>query len=185
MPERRFTSSPLIQGGRLVCRAAFLSSRIYLAGRERLALPTGGPEHASAGRLNGMALELYMVGVIVADMERAVEFYRRLGLEIPEGSEKREHVEVKMGEMTFFLSTRRANAKWDPEARDPSGGYRIILEFYLDTREALDAKYAEMIGFGYERHCAPYDVAPDLRFAMVDDPDGNTILLSAATSKSE
>jgi hypothetical protein len=27
---------------------------------------------------------------------------------------------------------------------------------------------------------APYDVTPDLRFAMVDDPDGNTILLSAA-----
>ena len=127
-----------------------------------------------------MALELYMVGVIVADMERAVEFYRRLGLAIPEESEKQEHVEVKMGGMTFFLSTRRANARWDPAARDPSGGYRIILEFYLETREALDSKFAEMIGFGYEEHCAPYDVSPDLRFAMVDDPDGSTILLSAA-----
>jgi hypothetical protein len=33
---------------------------------------------------------------------------------------------------------------------------------------------------GYEGHCAPYDVTPELRFAMVDDPDGNTILLSAS-----
>ena len=132
-----------------------------------------------------MGLQLYMVGVIVADMERAVEFYRRLGLEIPEGSENQEHVEVKMGELTFFLSTRRANAKWDPEPRAASGGYRIILEFYLETGEALDAKYEEMIGFGYERHCAPYDVTPQLRFAMVDDPDGNTILLSAATASGE
>ena len=97
-----------------------------------------------------MGLELYMVGVIVADMERAVEFYRRLGLGIPEGSENQEHVEVKMGELTFFLSTRRANAKWDPDPRPASGGYRIILEFYLESREALDAKYEEMIGFGYE-----------------------------------
>ena len=127
-----------------------------------------------------MALELYMVGVIVSDMTRAVEFYRRLGLAIPERSEEQEHVEVKMGEMTFFLSTKRANARWDPAARSPSGGYRIILEFYLETREALDAKYDELTGLGYEAHVAPYDVTPELRFAMVDDPDGNTILLSAA-----
>jgi catechol 2,3-dioxygenase-like lactoylglutathione lyase family enzyme len=127
-----------------------------------------------------MGLELYMVGVIVSDMGRAVDFYRRLGLAIAEGSEQQEHVEVKMGGMTFFLSTKRANARWDPAARDASGGYRIILEFYLDTREALDAKYAEMTGFGYGAHCAPYDVTADLRFAMVDDPDGNTILLSAS-----
>jgi uncharacterized glyoxalase superfamily protein PhnB len=127
-----------------------------------------------------MALELYMVGVIVSDMGRAVEFYRRLGVSIPDGSETQEHVEVRMSGMTFFLSTKRANARWDPATRDPSGGYRIILEFYLETREALDAKYAQMIDFGYEAHCAPYDVSRDLRFAMVDDPDGNTILLSAA-----
>jgi len=132
-----------------------------------------------------MGLELYMVGVIVADMGRAVEFYRRLGVEIPENSETQEHVELKMGEMTFFLSTKRANARWDPEAREPAGGYRIVLEFYLETRAALDAKYEELIGFGYKPHCAPYDVTPELRFAMVDDPDGNTILLSAATAKDE
>ena len=126
-----------------------------------------------------------MVGVIVEDMPRAVEFYRRLGLAIAEGSEQQEHVEVKMGELTFFLSTKRANARWDPAAREASGGYRIILEFYLETREALDAKYEELTGFGYEGHVAPYDVTPELRFALVNDPDGNTILLSASTTKVE
>ena len=127
-----------------------------------------------------MALELYMVGVIVADMGRAVEFYRRLGVDIPERSEELEHVEVKMSGLTFFLNTARSNARWDPARREVSGdGYRIVLEFYLETAAALDAKYAELIGFGYEGHCAPYDVTPELRFALVDDPDGNTILLSA------
>ena len=52
----------------------------------------------------------------------------------------------------------------------------------LDNRAALDAKYEELTGFGYDSHCAPYDVTPELRFAMVDDPDGNTILLSASAS---
>jgi uncharacterized glyoxalase superfamily protein PhnB len=127
-----------------------------------------------------MALELYMVGVIVEDMPRAVEFYRRLGVALPDRAEEREHVEVAMSGMTFFLSTKQANARWDPAPKPASGGYRIILEFYLESREALDAKYEELTGLGYERHCPPYDVTPELRFAMVDDPDGNTILLSAS-----
>ena len=122
-----------------------------------------------------------MVGLIVDDMPRAVEFYRRLGLEIAEGSEALEHVEVKMSGLTFFLATKAASARWDPAPRvDPAGSYRTILEFYLERAETLDAKYAELIGYGYESHCAPYDVTPELRFAMVNDPDGNTILLSAS-----
>ena len=129
-----------------------------------------------------MALELYMVGVIVEDMSRAVEFYRRLGIAVPDDAETKEHVEVAMSGMTFFLSTKTANARWDPARTDASGGYRIVLEFYLESRAALDSKYEELTGFGYAGHCAPYDVTPDLRFAMVDDPDGNTILLSASVS---
>jgi predicted lactoylglutathione lyase len=126
-----------------------------------------------------MGLELYMVGVIVEDMGRAVEFYRRLGVEIPEGSEAKQFVEVKMSGLTFFLSTKPLTAKWDPARTEASGGYRIILEFYLETREAVDAKYAEMTGFGYESHIAPFETPFKVYFAMVDDPDGNTILLSA------
>ncbi len=129
-----------------------------------------------------MALELYMVGVIVEDMRRALAFYRRLGVAVPDGAEEHEHVEVQTSGLTFFLSTKRANARWDPAATPASGGYRVILEFYLETQEALDAKYEELTGFGYASHCAPYDVTPELRFAMVDDPDGNTILLSASVS---
>ncbi|MCE3286746.1 MAG: putative mitomycin-binding protein [Gaiellaceae bacterium] len=130
-----------------------------------------------------MGLELFMVGVVVEDMRRALEFYRRLGVEVPEGSEELEFVEVEMSDLTFFLSTTGAQARWDPSARAPAaGGYRILLEFYVETAEALDAKYAELTGYGYESHCAPFDVGPSTRFAMVDDPDGNTILLSSATA---
>jgi uncharacterized glyoxalase superfamily protein PhnB len=122
-----------------------------------------------------VSLELYMVGVIVDDMPRAAAFYRRLGLAVPEGAEEAEHVDIAMGGITLFLNTSRSNAKWDPA----SGGYRIVLEFYFPDAAALDAKYDELTGHGYQAHCAPYDVTPELRFGMIDDPDGNTILLSA------
>ena len=127
-----------------------------------------------------MGLELYMVGVIVEEMARAVEFYRRLGVDIPEGSESKHHIEVKMSGLTFFLTTKAVNARWDPARVEPTGkGYRMILEFYLETREAVDAKYAEMIGYGYESHNAPFETPFNIYFAMVNDPDGNTVLLSA------
>jgi catechol 2,3-dioxygenase-like lactoylglutathione lyase family enzyme len=128
-----------------------------------------------------MGLELYMVGVIVEDMARAAEFYRRLGVDIPEDADAQDFVEIEMSGLTLFLATKEQNARWDPARRDVTGdGYRMILEFYLESPAALDAKYEELTGFGYASHCAPYDVTPELRFAMVDDPDGNTVLLSAS-----
>ncbi|MBI1256171.1 MAG: glyoxalase [Chloroflexi bacterium] len=127
-----------------------------------------------------MGLELYMIGVIVKDMARALEFYRRLGVDVPADSDDKPHVEVRMSGLTFFLSTKRHNARWDPARAEITGtGYRMILEFYLKDRALVDAKYAEMIGYGYASHTAPFEVSPTLYFAMINDPDGNTILLSA------
>ncbi len=132
-----------------------------------------------------MALELYMLGLIVRDMGKSLEFYRQLGLAIPAGSEEKTHVEVKMGSgLTFFLDS--SPARWDPRfvKRDDPGrmeatdDYRAILEFYLKTRGAVDAKYTELTGFGYQSHRAPYETSFGMYFAMIKDPDGNTILLS-------
>jgi len=133
-----------------------------------------------------MALELYMLGLIVQDMPAALEFYRRLGLDIPDGSEQRTHVEIKMGSgMTFFLDSNPA--RWDPRFGSqpdsgPSGApdrYPTILEFYLKQQAALIAKYNELVGFGYQGFREPYQTSFGMYFAMVKDPDGNTILLSA------
>jgi catechol 2,3-dioxygenase-like lactoylglutathione lyase family enzyme len=119
-----------------------------------------------------MALELYMVGLVAQDMDQSLEFYRRLGLAIPDDSAGQPHVEVKMsGGLTFFLNAPRRLMHLDAP--------RVILEFYLKERPAVDAKYAEMIGYGYTSAHAPFVTSFGMYFAMVDDPDGNTILLSA------
>ena len=132
-----------------------------------------------------MALELYMLGLIVQDMGKSVEFYRRLGLAIPDGSEEQAHVEIKMGSgLTFFLDSKPSRfdpgfVEQDHAGRgEAPGNYRSLLEFYLKTREAVDAKYTELTGFGYKSQRAPYKTSFGMYFAMVNDPDGNTILLS-------
>lgn len=120
-----------------------------------------------------------MVGVVVDDMARSVEFYRRLGIDIPEGSEQHPHVPIRMGELTFFLHSRRLNEVWDPANTPSEGGYGIILEFFLETPEQVDEKFKELLDFGYNEHLEPYQTPINTYFAMIDDPDGNTILLSA------
>jgi catechol 2,3-dioxygenase-like lactoylglutathione lyase family enzyme len=39
---------------------------------------------------------LEVFGVVVSDMARSVAFYRRLGLEFPEGAENEPHVEAPL-----------------------------------------------------------------------------------------
>ena len=132
-----------------------------------------------------MALELSMIGLMAKDMGKSLEFYRRLGLDIPEGSEGKTHVEVKMsGGLTFFLDSNPA--RWDPGFTDNGAGqpsvsshYPFILEFYLKERAVLDAKYKELTGFGYQSRRAPYVTSFGMVFALINDPDGNTVLLSA------
>lgn len=133
-----------------------------------------------------MALELYMIGLITQDMGKSLEFYRRLGLDIPEGSEQQSHVEIKMsGGLTFFLDAKPARwdpgfvAEDDPRPAQPSNAYPFVLEFYLKSRAELETRVAELTGFGYRMRRAPYDTPFGMRFALVYDPDGNTILLSA------
>ena len=133
-----------------------------------------------------MGLELYMLGLIVRDMPTALLFYRRLGLTIPDGSESRSHVEIKMGShFTFFLDSN--STRWDPsfdvhsETEQPvrPQRYPMILEFYVKEQSILEAKYAEMVAFGYQSYREPYRTSFGMWFAMLKDPDGNTILISA------
>lgn len=119
-----------------------------------------------------MALDIYMIGVIPANMEKSLEFYQRLGLAVPDDSAGKPHVGIKMkGDLTFFLNNTGL-----VEAADKP---RIMLEFYLKERAAVDAKYAEMVGYGYSSYRAPFLSSFNIYFAMVNDPDGNIILLSA------
>ena len=126
-----------------------------------------------------MALHLSMVGVVVEDMGRSLAFYRRLGLEIPLGVDDRPHVEVTMeGGLTFFWDTSFAKT-YNPSREPPTGGCRMVPEFFLASREAVDATYADMTGQRYRGHRAPFETAFGAYMAMIDDPDGNTVLITA------
>jgi predicted lactoylglutathione lyase len=125
-----------------------------------------------------MSIELSMVGLVVRNMPVALEFYRRLGIEIPAAADSERFVMHRMESgVTMFWDTVFAR-KYDPNREEPAGGYRIMLEFFLADNDAVDAKYEELVGFGYHGRSAPVQTSGPYA-AMVDDPDGNMILITA------
>jgi catechol 2,3-dioxygenase-like lactoylglutathione lyase family enzyme len=121
--------------------------------------------------------KLDLVGIVVEDLERARAFYRRLGLDVPEGDD---HVEVTLpGGLRVAWDTVETIRGFDPDWEPPSGGQRIGLAFLCDTPAEVDSLYAELAGAGQGGHKEPWDAFWGQRYAQVKDPDGNVIDLFA------
>ena len=131
-----------------------------------------------------MSLELFMIGLVAQNMEKSLDFYRRLGLAIPEGNEGQAPVGMKMkGEFTLLLSPNTIERDHLESGGAPND-LRVFFEYYVQSQAAVEAKYAELVGHGYQSYRAPFQVRvgipvpSEMCFALVKDPDGNAILLS-------
>jgi predicted lactoylglutathione lyase len=119
-----------------------------------------------------------MVVLLVADIRRSVEFYRRLGVELPPGVESRPDVQVSLGEGHQLVLTTTF-ARNIPEREEPHGGSTILLEFFVESQDAVDALVAELAAAGHHLRRAPFVTSFGAYMGMVDDPDGNTVLITA------
>lgn len=125
-----------------------------------------------------MEIQLSMLGVIVREMPAALRFYRLLGLDIPESDDEKRFVMHRMGSgVSIFFDTVFA-ARYDPKHAPVHGGYGSLFEFYLGDDAAVDTKYVELTAAGYYGRMAPEQTSGPYA-AMVDDPDGNVVLLTS------
>ena len=124
------------------------------------------------------AARFTMVVLLVEDLPRSVAFYRRLGVEFPPDAEQRSDVQVPLGE-THRLVISTTFVRNDPDRSPPGGGSRILLEFFVDGNAAVDALFAELTAAGYRGRRAPWLTSFGAYMGMVDDPDGNTVLVTA------
>lgn len=53
----------------------------------------------------------------------------------------------------------------------------------MKSQAAVEATYAELIGYGYQSYRAPFLYANGMCYALINDPDGNTILLAGDAEK--
>ena len=121
-----------------------------------------------------------VVGIVVADMARALAFYRLLGLEIPADADTEPHVEVALpGGLRLAFDTEATIASFHPAWRPGTGG-RVGLAFALPDAASVDAAYAELTAAGYEGELKPFDAFWGMRYATVHDPDGTGVDLFAS-----
>jgi catechol 2,3-dioxygenase-like lactoylglutathione lyase family enzyme len=115
-------------------------------------------------------------GIVVSDMARSVSFYRRLGLEFPEGAENEQHVEAPLsGGLRYALDTEEVIRAFDPEWQRPTNGHLHGGAFQCDSPAEVDSVYRELLEAGATPHKEPWDAFWGQRYAQLRDPDGTVI----------
>lgn len=119
-------------------------------------------------------------GIVAADMPRALAFYRRLGLEFPDGAEGEDHVEAQLpGGLRYMIDAESVVKTFDPEWQRPVAGHAVAGAFKCDSPEEVDRLYAELLEAGGSPHKEPWDAFWGQRYAQVKDPDGTVVDLFA------
>jgi catechol 2,3-dioxygenase-like lactoylglutathione lyase family enzyme len=134
-----------------------------------------------------MKLTPAVIEVVVADMAASLAFYRRVGLDIPPDADAEPHVDVDLGGIHLAFDTRETILSFHTGWTPPSGGHGMALAFACDSPAEVDAAYAELTDelaggppdAGGTGVLKPWDAFWGMRYAVVHDPDGNTVDLFA------
>ena len=120
-----------------------------------------------------------LLGMVVRDMAAALRFYRLLGLDIPATLDSEPHVEfVIPGGFRIAWDSLEMIQGIDPNWVEPTG-QRMTLAFKCESADEVDELYKRVVKNGYHSHKEPWDAFWGQRYAIVVDPDGNSVDLFA------
>ena len=119
-----------------------------------------------------------MVVLLVEDLARSLAFYRRLGMVFPPDADSRRDLQLDIGDGRHFVWTTTFVRNL-PDQQPSSGGSRIMLEFFVEDHATVDALHMELVAAGYRSRREPFTTDFRAYMCLVDDPDGNTVLITA------
>jgi uncharacterized glyoxalase superfamily protein PhnB len=123
--------------------------------------------------------ELNAIGIACSDMRRSMQFYRLVGLDLPEDPGE-DHVEATMANGTRLMFDSEAVIRsFLPEWRRTDGN-QVSLAFECADPSEVDEIYARVVAEGFEGEKEPWDAFWGQRYALLGDPDGVRVNLFAA-----
>ncbi|AWN22296.1 glyoxalase [Deinococcus irradiatisoli] len=129
-----------------------------------------------------MPLTLNYVSFVVGEMERSLDFYRTLGLPVPDGAhmnaagQAEDHVELSAGGLRIAWETEKLVGEVYPGwTAPPPGQTRLGVAFEAASPAEVDAACQRLQAAGFVVKAAPYDAFWGQRYATITDPDGNNV----------
>ena len=122
---------------------------------------------------------LNAIGIVTSNMGRSIEFYRVLGLDVPETPDEG-HVDTFLPNgVRFMLVSEDVVRSFRPDwTRQP--GNQVALAFECESPAELDEVYARVVAAGFDGEKEPWEAVWGQRYAQLLDPDGVPVDLYAA-----
>ena len=96
------------------------------------------------------------IEIVAADLPRSLEFYRLLGLAVPDAEGP--HVEVELpGGGRLLFDTEDTIAGMHPGWTPPESAGRVALAFELQNPAQVDMLYTRLTEAGHPGPLAPFD----------------------------
>jgi uncharacterized glyoxalase superfamily protein PhnB len=129
-------------------------------------------------------IALGQINIVTRDLRKSASFYRLLGVrieEIPDTEWAPHHANgiTSNGVRVEFDSIAFAK-QWNPGLDETKQGSGIIPIFHVAARDEVDRVHARVIAAGYRSHKAPEDAFWGARYAIVEDPEGNSVGVMSA-----
>jgi catechol 2,3-dioxygenase-like lactoylglutathione lyase family enzyme len=122
---------------------------------------------------------LNAIGIVTSDMGRSIEFYRVLGLDVPETPDEG-HVDAFLPNgVRFMLDSEDVIRSFRPDWARQAGN-QVALAFECESSAEVDEVYARVVAAGFDGEKEPWDAVWGQRYAQLLDPDGVPVDLYAA-----
>jgi catechol 2,3-dioxygenase-like lactoylglutathione lyase family enzyme len=120
------------------------------------------------------------INLVVSDLAATLEFYRALGFAVEQGDQPEwwpHHGRVILPDGAHLELDSAAFAHhWNPGFKGrPGNGGAAVLFFSVAARDDVDRLFGLITKAGYASQKAPEDAFWGARYAIVEDPDGNSI----------
>jgi uncharacterized glyoxalase superfamily protein PhnB len=126
-----------------------------------------------------ISVQSVVVEVVPREMQRTLDFYRLLGLDVPNADEP--HVEVQLpGGNKLAFDTEEVISGMHPGWTPPDSPGRVAIAFGFETPGEVDAVFERLTAAGHPATLEPFDAPWGQRYATVADPDGTSVDLFAA-----
>jgi len=125
-----------------------------------------------------MSVRFGMIVLYARDLRKSIEFYRLLGLDMPDPPAERPVSAYKMDSgVTVIITVDDLALRFDPAWTRPDRGYQQVIEFFVDSEAEVDAIWAKLTSAGHPGRTEPGHLIGPYA-TMVEDPDGNVVLIT-------